>query len=74
MKKLFTIAGLVWLLCVGVTAQQRESAQTTLIKNATVITVTRGTLQNTDVLLQNGKIAAVGQNLSTPAGARVRTP
>ena len=43
----------------------------TLIKNATVLTVTKGTLQNTDVLLQNGKIARVGQNLAAPAGATV---
>jgi dihydroorotase-like cyclic amidohydrolase len=28
-----------------------------------VLTVTRGTLQNTDVLLRNGKIAAIGKNL-----------
>jgi imidazolonepropionase-like amidohydrolase len=44
---------------------------TTLIKNATVLTVTKGTLQNTDVLLQNGKIARIGQNLAAPAGATV---
>jgi len=43
----------------------------TLIRNATVLTVTKGTLQNTDVLLQNGKIAQIGQNLSAPTGARV---
>lgn len=43
----------------------------TLIKNATVLTVTKGTLQNTDVLIQNGKIAQVGQNLVAPAGATV---
>jgi imidazolonepropionase-like amidohydrolase len=44
---------------------------TTLIKNATVLTVTKGTLANTDVLLQNGKIAQIGQNLAAPAGAQV---
>ena len=42
-----------------------------LIKNATVLTVTRGTLQNTDVLLRDGKIAQIGQNLAAPAGAEV---
>src|SRR5207237_2269371 len=54
-------------------AQQvpRATAQPTLIKNATVMTVTKGTLQNTDVLLQNGKITAIGKNLSAPAGAQV---
>jgi imidazolonepropionase-like amidohydrolase len=46
-------------------------AGATLIKNATVLTVTKGKLENTDVLLQNGKIAQVGKNLSAPAGAQV---
>src|SRR3954467_6759497 len=47
-------------------------AQTeTLIRNATVLTITHGTLSNTDVLLRNGKIAAVGRNLKASANARV---
>ncbi|MBI3790614.1 MAG: amidohydrolase family protein [Gemmatimonadetes bacterium] len=44
---------------------------TTLIKNATVLTVTKGTLENTDLLIQNGKIAQIGKNLASPAGATV---
>ena len=44
---------------------------TTLIRNATVLTVTRGTLANTDVLIRGGKIAGVGKNLNAPANARV---
>src|ERR1044071_5702471 len=52
-----------------------QAAQTTagnmLIKNATVLTVTKGTLKNTDILVRNGKIAQIGQNLAAPAGARV---
>jgi imidazolonepropionase-like amidohydrolase len=54
-------------------AQQPVAARAgaTLIKNATVMTVTKGTLQNTDVLLQNGKIAQIGKNLAAPAGAQV---
>jgi len=43
----------------------------TLIKNATVLTITRGVLANTDVLIRNGKIAAVGKGLNAPANARV---
>ncbi len=43
----------------------------TLIRNATVLTVTQGTLENTDVLIRKGKIAAVGKNLKGSAGARV---
>jgi len=48
-----------------------KTAGPTLIKNATVLTVTKGTLQNTDVLLQNGKIAQIGKNLTATAGAQV---
>ncbi|MEP6491368.1 MAG: amidohydrolase family protein [bacterium] len=43
----------------------------TLIKNATILTVTKGRLENTDLLLQNGKIAQIGKNLTAPAGAQV---
>jgi len=48
-----------------------KTAGPTLIRNATVLTVTKGTLQNTDILLQNGKIAQIGKNLTAPAGAQV---
>ena len=48
-----------------------SAAGVTLVRNATVLTVTRGTLQNADVLVRAGKIAAVGPNLQAPAGARV---
>jgi imidazolonepropionase-like amidohydrolase len=45
--------------------------QTVLIKNATVWTSeAQGKLENTDVLLQNGKIAKIGRNLSVPSGGR----
>jgi imidazolonepropionase-like amidohydrolase len=49
----------------------RPAAPATLIKNATVMTVTKGTLENSDILLQNGKIAAIGTHLAAPPGAEV---
>lgn len=46
--------------------------ETFLFKNATVWTnEADGILQNTDVLIQNGKISQVGKNISSPANARV---
>ncbi|WP_192349856.1 amidohydrolase family protein [Algoriphagus sp. Y33] len=39
-----------------------------LIKNATVLTITEGTLENSDVFVQDGIIKKVGQNLSAPNG------
>jgi imidazolonepropionase-like amidohydrolase len=54
-------------------AQQAVSSSTgsTLIKNATILTVTKGTLEGTDMLVQNGKITQLGKNIAAPAGARV---
>ncbi len=47
-------------------------AQDVLIKGARVHTVaTAGTLENADVLVQDGRIAAVGTGLEAPAGATV---
>ncbi|NUS59358.1 MAG: amidohydrolase, partial [Lysobacter sp.] len=46
-------------------------AQDLLVRNAKVHTATsRGTLENTDVLVRNGRIAAIGANLS-PGNATV---
>ena len=45
--------------------QQKLTAQTLLFKNATIWTNEKeGILENTDVLIKDGKIAAVGKNLS----------
>lgn len=44
------------------------SAQTSgdiLIKNATILTASKGTLEGTDILIQNGKIARIGKGLTT---------
>lgn len=50
---------------------QQPRQETILIKNATVWTNEKdGVIQNADVLIKNGKIAAVGKNLSDPS-ARV---
>ena len=47
---------LVAMLAAGALgAQQPAAAPPTLIKNATILTVTKGRLENTDLLLQNGK-------------------
>ena len=78
MKRLLTLAFLFALGCAASSAQTRGeraraggAAQETLIRNATVLTASHGTLPATDVLIRGGKIAAVGQNLKAPEGARV---
>jgi len=50
------------------TASAQTPKGSVLIKNATVLTVTKGTLENTDVLVQDGIIKKVGSNLSAPSG------
>jgi imidazolonepropionase-like amidohydrolase len=55
----------------GASVAYAQTSPETLIRNATVLTITHGTLQNTDVLLRNGKIAAIGKNLKASANARV---
>ncbi|MBN1938368.1 MAG: amidohydrolase family protein [Candidatus Aminicenantes bacterium] len=46
------------------------SAQDVALKGGTVMTITRGTIENGTVLIRNGKIAAVGRNVPIPAGVR----
>jgi imidazolonepropionase-like amidohydrolase len=86
MKRLLTLALCFFATCAVASAQTRGTGparaggtgtpdtlirQDTLIRNATVLTVSHGTLQNADVLIRGGKIAAVGPNLKAPEGARV---
>jgi len=59
------------LLLASVLLGAAAHAQTVLIRNATVMTVTKGTIQNGSVLIQNGKIAAIGKNLNAPADATI---
>jgi imidazolonepropionase-like amidohydrolase len=47
------------------------SAAPTLIRNATILTGTGTRIDAGDVLLVNGRIEAVGRNLTAPAGANV---
>ena len=48
---------------------QRVASPPVLITNATVLTGTGTRLENADVLLQDGRIVAVGTGLEAPAGA-----
>ncbi|HLL73939.1 MAG TPA: amidohydrolase [Pyrinomonadaceae bacterium] len=47
------------------------SSGETLIRNATILTASHGTLTNSDILIRGGKIAQVGQNLRAGSNARV---
>lgn len=61
---------LVIVLLVSLPAEAQDMGSV-LIKNATVLTVTNGTLDNTDVLVVDGRITNIGQGVSAPAGVDV---
>jgi imidazolonepropionase-like amidohydrolase len=58
---------LALMMAVPLVAQERV----TLIRNATILTITSGTIENGSVLIRGGKIAAVGRDVAAPANARV---
>ncbi|SHO60191.1 amidohydrolase family protein [Algoriphagus zhangzhouensis] len=67
MKKLsYFLAALVGLSMQYAMAQTPKGS--VLIKNATVLTVTNGTHENTDVLVQDGIVKKIGQDIKAPNG------
>jgi imidazolonepropionase-like amidohydrolase len=63
MKKMkYILTGFLILACMITQAQTPKGS--VLIKNATVLTVTKGTLEETDVLIENGIIRKIGKNLN----------
>jgi imidazolonepropionase-like amidohydrolase len=48
-----------------------QNTNQVLIRNATVMTASKGTLQNTDILIENGKITRIGKNLKASANAKI---
>lgn len=68
MKYLYQICILCLSLSLGVYAQDTGSV---LIQNGTLITITDGVKENTDILIQNGKIKQIGKNISAPSGVKV---
>ncbi len=63
---------MIWKLCCGaVAAAVCCLAATTVVRNGTVLTVTKGTIKNGSILIRDGKIAEVGESVAVPAGAKV---
>ena len=60
------------LAMLALAAGSAEAAPAVLIRDATIHTLSSaGTLEHSDLLIQDGKIAAIGHGLSAPAGAEV---
>jgi len=76
MKKIQLLSGVITvLLCVlvfHIDAQNPKGKYGTFaLTNATVETVTKGTVKNATVILSDGKITAIGENITVPQGAQV---
>lgn len=69
MKKIAVLLAAVVLLAFLLIAQQIEG--TILIKNATIVPVEGETLQRGDLLIEDGKIAAVATEIPIPEGATI---
>jgi len=52
-------------------AQSQTEQGSLLIRNGTVLTVTRGVLEGTDVLIRNGKIEKIAKGIAVPTGTKV---
>lgn len=66
---------IVFLLIISIlqfspTLALAQSKNEILIRNATILTAAKGTLENTDILIQNGKIAKIGKNLKASSNAQ----
>jgi len=48
-----------------------DASPVILIQNATILTVSHGTIENGSILIKDGKIAEVGPSIKAPAGAKV---
>ena len=62
---------LVLLPVLAMTAAAQEETEI-LIRNATVMTASHGTIENGSILIRNGKIAAVGKATEVKAGPKAR--
>lgn len=69
MKKIPAL--LLFITCLSLSAHAQVERGNVLIQHGTVLTVTKGTLENTDILIRDGKIEAIGKDLKAPAGYKV---
>ena len=72
-RGLAVVAALVFAFSFAARAQEssQENSGVTLIKNATIITITHGRIEHGSILIRDGKIADVGTNVSAPSDAKV---
>jgi imidazolonepropionase-like amidohydrolase len=64
-----TLSGLGLLAGLAAPAAAQTGGPVTAIRNATILTVTKGTIDKGTIVIRNGRIAAVGANVDVPRGA-----
>lgn len=69
MKRVLTLFTFLLMLAAAADSVSAQARGEVLIKNATVMTASRGTLEGTDILLRDGKIARIGKGLTAGSGA-----
>jgi imidazolonepropionase-like amidohydrolase len=71
MRKLLTASAFVCALLLYIGGVSAQTSETYAIRNARIVTVSGPVIESGTVVIANGKIAAVGANVSVPAGAKV---
>jgi imidazolonepropionase-like amidohydrolase len=73
MKRLQALFLLAMMAALSIAIHAQSGSNETLIRNATILTASRGTIENGSILIRNGKIAAVGKasEVTASPGARV---
>ena len=67
----FALAAFLATVWLATAATPLDAQPVILIQNATVLTVTQGTIEHGSVLIKDGKISEVGPNVKAPSGAQV---
>jgi len=70
MKRLPKAFAFAFALLLPALASAQDS-NATFIQNATILTITHGNIEHGSILIQDGRIAAIGTDLKAPAGATV---
>jgi imidazolonepropionase-like amidohydrolase len=73
MRMSLQILGLLSVLCppLAGAATPPDAPSVVLIQNATILTVSHGTIEHGSILIKDGKIAEVGQSVKAPKDAQV---
>jgi imidazolonepropionase-like amidohydrolase len=65
------ITGMAGIALAASAATIPDAPPVILIQNATILTVSHGTIEHGSILIRDGKIAAVGQGIKAPGGAQI---